>query len=127
MDSKEKEKVEQAFQFGTENFSEEDLLKVMADSDKAEVKASKLGEQFEIFKVLWALLNDYWNGSYRNIPWKFIASIGFAVAYLVAPIDVIPDFIPVFGYVDDGSVFTLVLKAFKSDIEAYKVWKNNKG
>lgn len=127
MDQKEKEKVEQAFQYGSENFSEDDLRKVMEDSATAEAKSVHLGEQLETFKVLWALLHDYWNGSYRNIPWKFIASIGFAVTYLIAPIDVIPDFIPVLGYVDDCTVFALVLKAFKADIEAYKTWKASKG
>lgn len=96
----------------------------MEESDKAEAKAGKLGAQFENFKLLWALLKDYYTKQYPHVPWKFVASIGFAVAYLVAPIDVIPDVIPVLGYVDDASVFGLVIKAFESEINTYRAWKN---
>ena len=122
MKEQEKERVNQAFQYGSENFSQQDLENVMKDSETAENKAGKLGEQFENFKLLWKLLKDYYNKEYPKAPWKLVASIGFAVAYLVSPIDVIPDFIPFAGFIDDASVFALVVKAFESDIADYKSW-----
>ena len=125
MKEQEKERVNQAFEHGARDFSPKDLEKVMADAQTAEEKGGKLGEQIENFKVLWSLLKDYYNGTYRNVPWKFIAAIGFAVAYLISPIDVIPDFIPLVGYVDDAAVFGLVVKSFMSEIEEYKTWKKN--
>ena len=123
MKEQEKERVNQAFEHGTRDFSQKDLEKVMADADVAEEKGGKLGDQIENFKLLWSLLKDYYNGTYRNVPWKFIAAIGFAVAYLISPIDVIPDFIPLVGFVDDAAVFGLVVKSFMSEIEEYKTWK----
>jgi uncharacterized membrane protein YkvA (DUF1232 family) len=125
MKEQEKERVNQAFEHGARDFSPKDLEKVMADAQTAEEKGGKLGEQIENFKLLWNLLKDYYNGTYRNVPWKFIAAIGFAVAYLISPIDVIPDFIPLVGYVDDAAVFGLVVKSFMSEIEEYKNWKKN--
>lgn len=125
MKEQEKERVNQAFEHGTRDFSQKDLEKVMADADVAEEKGGKLGDQIENFKLLWSLLKDYYNGTYRNVPWKFIAAIGFAVAYLISPIDVIPDFIPLVGFVDDAAVFGLVVKSFMSEIEEYKTWKKN--
>ena len=127
MKESEKERVNQAFVHGANDFSEKDLDKVMADAEIAENKGGKLGEQFENFKLLWALLKDYYNKVYPNAPWKLVAAIGFAVAYLVSPLDVIPDFIPVAGFIDDASVFALVVKGFESDITDYKNWlKKNK-
>ena len=125
MKEQEKERVNQAFEHGSRDFSPKDLEKVMADAQTAEEKGGKLGDQIENFKLLWSLLKDYYNGTYRNVPWKFIAAIGFAVAYLISPIDVIPDFIPLVGYVDDAAVFGLVVKSFMSEIEEYKNWKKN--
>ena len=126
MQEQEKERVNQAFEHGTDNFTQKDLDKVMADAEIAESKGGKLGDQFENFKLLWRLLKDYYNKKYPNAPWKFIAAIGFAVAYLVSPIDVIPDFIPFLGFVDDAAVFALVVKGFESDITDYKNWLNEK-
>lgn len=34
-------------------------------------------------------------------PWVAKALLGFAVAYLLVPFDLIPDFIPVLGWLDD--------------------------
>jgi len=36
-----------------------------------------------------------------RIPWHAKALAGLVVAYAVSPIDLIPDFIPVIGYLDD--------------------------
>ena len=126
----EKDKVDQdrinsTFEYGTRNFTEDDLEKVKEDSAVAEEKSKSLGDQFENFKVLWALLQDYWSGEYKAVPWKLIASIGFAVTYLVSPLDIIPDFIPIAGFVDDAAVFALVVSSFQSEIDAYKKWKKD--
>ena len=123
LNESDQERVNQSFQRGVESFTEEDLEKVRADGETAEKKAKFLGKQFENFQVMWSLLQDYWAGEYTSIPWKLIAAIGFAVAYLVSPIDVIPDFIPIIGFVDDAAVFALVISAFQSEIDEYKEWK----
>ncbi len=36
-----------------------------------------------------------------RVPWPARALAGVVVAYAFSPIDLIPDFIPVFGYLDD--------------------------
>lgn len=51
----------------------------------------------------------------RRTPWLTKALLGVAVAYLVSPIDLVPDFIPVLGQLDDLLVVpALVLLALKS-------------
>ncbi len=125
MKKSEEEQVKQQYQQGVENFTEKDLDKVMADTEIAEKKGSKLGEQVENFRLLWNLLKDYYNKVYPRAPWKLIAAIGFAVTYLVSPADVIPDFLPIIGFIDDAAVFALVVKGFESDISDYKEWQQD--
>ena len=123
LNENDQQRVNETFEKGIENFSEADLEKVRKDGDTAEEKSSKLGAQFESFKLTWGLLQDYWAGNYKNVPWKLLASTGFAVAYLVSPLDIIPDFLPVLGFVDDAAVFSLVVSSFQSELNDYKEWK----
>ena len=116
-------RVNETFAKGTEGFSEEDLEKVRKNGSIAEEKSSRLGDQFESFKLTWGLLQDYWAGNYKNVPWKLLASIGFATAYLISPLDIIPDFLPVLGFVDDATVFALLISSFQSELDDYKEWK----
>ena len=119
-----RERVGQTFRHGIDSFTEEDLNKVMENAETAKKKASRLGKHLETFQLMWSLLHHYRAGNYTAIPWKFIAAIGFAMIYLVSPLDVIPDFL-VLGFVDDAAVFGLVVSAFQSELKEYKKWKDN--
>ena len=47
--------------------------------------------------------------------WVRVAIVG-ALGYLILPIDIIPDFIPFVGWVDDAAVVASVLAAVRSGI-----------
>jgi uncharacterized membrane protein YkvA (DUF1232 family) len=61
---------------------------------------------------------------------------GFTVAYALSPIDVIPDFIPVLGYLDDiillPILVTLTIKFIPKDVfernrmQSEQIWKDGK-
>jgi len=119
-----RERVGETFERGVNDFTEDDLNRVRENAETAKKKSTHLGQQIESFRLTWSLLQDYWAGAYTAIPWKLTAAIGFAMAYLVSPLDVIPDFI-LFGFVDDAAVFGLVVSAFQSELEDYKEWKKN--
>lgn len=118
------EKINERFSQGTNNFSEKDLDKVLADEETVRRKARHVKGLFDEFILAVSLLKDFKSGAYKA-PWKCIAALGFAIAYLVMPLDLIPDFIPGLGFIDDASVFGIALAAFKSEIEDYRTWKNS--
>src|SRR3982074_3086763 len=43
----------------------------------------------------------YLAARHPRVPWYAKALAGFVAAYALSPIDLIPDFIPVLGYLDD--------------------------
>lgn len=47
--------------------------------------------------------------SHPATPWYAKAMGGFVVAYALSPIDLIPDFIPVLGYVDDVILLPILI------------------
>ena len=73
------------------------------------------------------LLRDYITGKYREVPVGTIAAIVGALAYLLCPVDLIPDFIPGIGYVDDAAVLAMCIKFVKYDLDKYKAYKDNYG
>lgn len=75
-------------------------------------------------KLLTSLVRDYVKGDYRAIPFKSIAAITGAILYFVSPVDAIPDFIPVLGYLDDAVVLRLCLKTVQDSLQKYKEAKD---
>lgn len=46
----------------------------------------------------------------RSVSWRVRAWLVVLLVYLVSPIDLVPDFIPVIGYADDAIIVALVLR-----------------
>jgi uncharacterized membrane protein YkvA (DUF1232 family) len=43
--------------------------------------------------------------------------------YFLLPADLIPDFIPLVGYLDDLAVLTTIMNSLKGEINEYQAWK----
>ena len=73
--------------------------------------------------VMISLVRAYIKGDYRVIPMASLIAIVAGLIYFMSPVDLIPDTIPVAGYLDDAAVIGFVLEAVKFDLEYYKKWK----
>jgi len=81
-----------------------------------------LSEIWGEVKLLIQMLRDYQKGKYRQVPWSTIAAAAAAVLYLVNPLDIIPDFIPIIGFLDDLAVLALCFKLIREDLIKYNDW-----
>jgi uncharacterized membrane protein YkvA (DUF1232 family) len=84
-----------------------------------------LGDALDDLLTLIRLIRAYATGDYREIPVRTIAAAAAAVAYFVMPIDAIPDFIPVAGYIDDVAVILLVVDAISRNLDDFREWETN--
>ena len=75
--------------------------------------------------LLFAVAKDYVNGDYTEIPKRSIVAILGGLIYFLSPIDVVPDFVPVLGFIDDVFILNLVYKQVIKDLERYKIWKDS--
>lgn len=82
-----------------------------------------LGRFVADLKLLFSIIQDYVKGEYRELPFWSIAAIVAALLYVLNPVDLIPDFIPVVGYVDDALVIAACLAMVEQDLHNYKDWK----
>jgi len=76
-------------------------------------------EFIEDVKVLFAIITDSIKGKYKINKNTFLAIAG-ALAYVALPTDLIPDFIPGIGFIDDAFVIGWTMKSIKDEIENYK-------
>jgi len=74
--------------------------------------------------LLFAVSKDYVSGNYTQIPKRSIVAILGGLVYFLSPVDVVPDFIPVLGFIDDIFILNLVYKQVVKDLEIYKKWKD---
>lgn len=103
-----------------------DVEKILNNEDSIKNKWSKLGAVKVKLKLLFQMLKDYKDKKYTDTPWKSMASITFGLLYLLNPLDLVPDFIPIIGYIDDATVLTFTFKLIESDIEKYEIWQQRK-
>lgn len=74
-------------------------------------------------KLLFGMIRDYWKGEYKDVPWSTIAAAVGALVYFLSPVDLIPDVIPVIGYIDDAAVVALAVKFVQDDLRKYCTFK----
>ena len=102
--------------------------------DEAEEKASRTsGKSFfsrkmtvkefvNYIKLFTSLVRSYVKKEYREIPFGTIVAIVAALAYFVSPIDILPDFIPGIGYIDDAAIVAFCFMNVKADLDNHRRW-----
>ena len=90
---------------------------------KAGKKEGALKAVWEDLMTFFRLLSAWYKGRYKEIPWNAILLIIAAVLYLLMPLDLIPDVIPVAGFVDDVSVIMWVVLQIHDDLENFRKWE----
>jgi curved DNA-binding protein CbpA len=81
-----------------------------------------LKKVLENVRELYALFKAAVKGEYKLHP-ASVAMIGGGLLYFILPADLIPDVIPLVGYLDDLAVLTTIMNALKGEINAYRSWR----
>lgn len=109
-----------------EHQHDDNIERVAKRADDIEKKFSTqraLKQWMEHGKVLLSMIRDYISGRYREVPYWAIGAISLALLYVLNPLDIIPDVIPGFGYLDDATVVAFCFKLVENEIEKYKIWQ----
>ena len=71
------------------------------------------------------LVRAYIKGEYRDVPWETIVWAIAAIIYFITPIDLIPDFIPGIGFLDDAAVIALAIASVRKDVDNFREWERS--
>ena len=120
------EKAEETLGEFADKVGEEDVKDTLGKEDeikklfkRIKVLAKYCNDLCDIFE----LLRDRVTGAYKETPWRTIAALTGALIYVLSPIDLILDFIPGIGFLDDAVVIGLTIKLARPDLEKYRAWK----
>lgn len=121
---------ENYLEHGVSKINEDDVDNLLDNEDDIHERLSSLnslGKYSELGKIMLSMIKDIKNGEYPETPWFTVATIGLCLLYLVNPFDVIPDFIPGIGYIDDVAVFSICIAWIETDLHEYLDWKIEQG
>jgi len=77
---------------------------------------------FQSRRTLWQMMKEAFRGRYKMSLVTTLVVI-LALAYVVFPFDLVPDYIPVLGWIDDGLVIYLLLKRLHAETHRYNRYK----
>jgi len=110
---------------------------VVRDDRQAEDLADRAGKRAEKWRRsgriarIWEplttsirFLRAYARREYRKVPWRTVAALGAALLYLANPFDLLPDFIPLLGVIDDAAILAWALSAFAGDLARFREWED---
>lgn len=60
---------------------------------------------------------------YKKFPKQSLIKIVAGVLYFVLVLDIIPDFIPIIGFLDDVFIISWVYDSVKTDLEEFEEWE----
>ena len=84
---------------------------------------AQVKNQVEIFI---RMIRAHVNKQYSGLSNRSLGLLVLALFYFALPTDLVPDFIPFVGYVDDITVLLAVFKSLQSDIERFLEWEREK-
>ena len=82
-----------------------------------------LAQEFKNIPTMVSMVRSYLRGNYTKILKRTILAIVSALIYFLSPIDLVPDWIPLLGQLDDAIVIASCWNLVNKDVEDYRQWK----
>jgi uncharacterized membrane protein YkvA (DUF1232 family) len=96
------------------------LLSVARKRDKAGASLTALRGDLDLLQ---GLCLAWWRGEYRAVSRQALLAVVAALLYFVTPVDALPDWLPVIGFVDDLAVLAWVLRTWRDELAAFQAWR----
>lgn len=115
-------------QYTARDASVRDIEDLLGQEEALERKASggALAAMLDDVRMLFAMVRDYFSGEYDHVPLGVILSAAGVLLYVLSPLDLVPDFIPVAGLADDATVVAFFLYRMHAWIDDYRMWREGR-
>jgi uncharacterized membrane protein YkvA (DUF1232 family) len=80
------------------------------------------GNDYGHLRALFRMLRAWATGAYRPSKLTVVSAVA-VVLYILSPIDLIPDFLPAIGLLDDATFFLWVLTRIRGELDRFVQWE----
>jgi len=103
----------------------EEVEQVLRQSDRlrSQSRRGPLAELASDILLVFEMIRDYWKGEYTQVPREVVFWGGAVLAYILCPFDLVPDFVPLVGLLDDAAVFAAFMNSVRGALDDYRVWR----
>ncbi|MCP9449417.1 MAG: YkvA family protein [Nitrospira sp.] len=85
-----------------------------------------IGRLWYDLPLLVRLLRAWKQGWYPGLSARTLMIVAGALLYVLSPVDLVPDFIPGIGVIDDLAVLALVLQSLAQELAAFRAWEQHR-
>lgn len=96
------------------------LLRAVADKGERNARFARVRDDLNL---LLGLCAAWWRGEYRALGRQALLSVVAALLYFLTPLDMVPDWLPGAGLLDDLAVLTWVMRIWAAELDAYRAWR----
>ena len=96
------------------------LLRAVADKGERNARFARVRDDLNL---LLGVCAAWWRGEYRALGRQALLSVVAALLYFLAPLDMVPDWLPGAGLLDDLAVLAWVMRTWAAELDAYRAWR----
>ncbi len=118
------DKIINSYQEFVKNEKPEDVAQKKDDTLRKIESVSALAGLLENIRTAYDMISDSVTGKYKGVSRGTLMLLAGGLAYLALPIDLVPDFIPVAGWMDDAAVLGWIFTRCADEFKKYRDLKN---
>ncbi len=103
------------------------MKKLLTDAYQKASQKNEVGtlahEAWETLQTMFRLIKASISGEYTGVPGTTVAAAVAVLVYFLSPIDLIPDFIPVLGLLDDVALVAWFSTTLKHEMDKFHEWE----